>query len=195
MIAWLHRPERITAVAAALLLQAALYSVLSTQHLFLSAGTSVPPLLTMITTPVRPRSVVPPPPLLSELRIRNPVVTPPIVQPILSAPQQQQRAPATSVDWQTAMQHEVTSRLAHGAERPRVTFDFPQAPAKHDAPPAFGWDEAHINRVQRIEHGIIDVGPCTITLAFPIPICHFGKGSASGDLFEHMHDRPTGEPR
>jgi hypothetical protein len=122
------------------------------------------------------------------------VIAPPIVQPILSAPRQQ-RAPATAVDWQTAMQQEVTSRLAHGAERPRVTFDFPQAPAKHDAPPAFGWDEAHINRVQRIEHGIIDVGPCTITLAFPIPICHFGKGSASGDLFEHMHDRPTGEPR
>ena len=93
------------------------------------------------------------------------------------------------------MGHEVTTELAHAGERPKVSFGFPQMPATQGRLPAFGWDEAHINRVQRIEHGIIDVGPCTITLAFPIPICHFGKGSADGNLFEHMHDRPRGEPR
>ena len=194
MIDWLHRLERITAVAVALLLQAALYGVLSTQHPFRSSSTSAPPLIAMIMTTTRPRRVVPPPPLPSEPRIRNPVIEPPIVQPILS-PAQQQPAPASSLDWQAAMQHEVTTELGHAAARPKATFGLPQFPAKPAPPPAFGWDEARINRVQRIEHGIIDVGPCTITLAFPIPICHFGKRAANGDLFEHLHDRPSGEPR
>lgn len=194
MIEWLHRPERIAAVAAALLLQAALYGVLSTQHAFLSSNTRGPPLITMIMTASQSRHVLPPPPLPSGPRIRNPVIEPPIVQPILPSAQRQ-RSPAWSVDWQAAMQHEVTTELAHAAARPKATFGFPQVPAKEARPPAFGWDEAHIDRVQRIEHGIIDVGPCTITLAFPIPVCHFGKGAANGDLFEHLHDRPTGEPR
>ncbi|HEX5206580.1 MAG TPA: hypothetical protein VFW10_02155 [Steroidobacteraceae bacterium] len=194
MIDWLPRPERITAVAAALLLQAALYGVLSTQHPFLSSSTSAPPLITTIMSATRRRPVVPPPPLPSEPRIRNPVIEPPIVQPILPSAQQQ-RLPGSSVDWQAAMQHEVTTELAPAAARAKATFGFPQVPAKQVPPPAFGWDEAHINRVQRIEHGIIDVGPCTITLAFPIPVCHFGKGAANGELFEHLHDRPSGEPR
>ena len=193
MIDWLHRPERITAVAAALLLQAALYGVLSTEHVFLSSSTSAPPLITMIMTG-RPRRAVPPPPRPSGPQMRNPVIEPLIVQPVLPSAQQA-RSPASSVDWQAAMQHEVTTELAHAAARPKATFGLPQVPAKRAPLPAFAWDEAHIDRVQRIEHGIIDVGPCTITLAFPIPVCHFGKGTANGDLFEHMRDRPNGEPR
>lgn len=193
MADWLHHPERVTAAAAALLLQAALYGVLSTQHPILSGGTSEPPLVTMIMTATRPKRVAPPPPLPGEPRMQSPVIEPIAVQPIIpTAPQQ--RASGSSIDWQAAMQHEVTSEVSHAA-RPKVSFGFPQAPAKGDPPPAFGWDEAHTDRIQRIEHGIIDVGPCTITLAFPIPICHFGKRSANGDLFEHMHDRPAGEPR
>lgn len=194
MIDWRHHPERVTAAATALLLQAALYTVLSPQHPFLPSGTSALPFVTMIMMATRPRRVLQPPPPAGAPRIRNPVIEPLVAQPIIpSAPQQ--RASGASVDWQAAMQHEVTTELSHASERPKVTFGFPQAPAKQDPLPAFGWDEAHIDRAQRIEHGIIDLGPCTITLAFPIPICHFGKGSANGDLFEHMHARPTGEPR
>lgn len=194
MIDWRHHPERITAAAAALLLQAALYSVLGTQHVFLRSSTSTPPFATMIMTATRLRRAVPPPPLPSEPQIRNPVIEPLAVQPVIpSAPQGLASTP--SVDWQAAMQREVTTELSHTPGRPKVSFGFPQAPAKQAPLPAFGWDETHIDRLQRIEHGVIDVGPCTITLAFPIPICHFGKRSANGDLFDHMHDRPRGEPR
>lgn len=193
MTDWLQRPERITAAAAALLLQAALYGVLTAQHPLVSSGAGTAPLMTMIMTATRPGRVAPPPSLPSEPRMRRPAIEPPVVQPIV--PSRAERAPASSVDWHAAMQHEVTTELSRAAPRPKVNFGFPQMRAKQQSPlPAFGWDEAHINRVQRIEHGIIDVGPCTITLAFPIPICHFGKGSANGDLFEHMHERPTGEP-
>jgi hypothetical protein len=194
MIDWRHHPERVTAAVVALLLQATLLSMLSPRHPFLARGTGAPPLVGTIMTATRPRGVLPPPPPPSEPRIQNSAIAPLIERPTIpSAPQQ--RASGTSVDWQSAVQHEVTTELSRAGERPKVSFGFPQAPAKQDPRPAFGWDEAHIDRVQRIEHGIIDVGPCTITLAFPIPICHFGKGSANGDLFEHIHDRPTGEPR
>jgi hypothetical protein len=194
MIDWRHHPERITAAAAALLLQAALYSVLTRQHPCLPSGTSPPSLTAMIMTATRPKRVLPPPPPPTEPRMQNPLIEPPAVQPIIpTAPQQ--RDTGSSVDWQAAIQHEVTTELPRPTARPKVSFGFPKAPAKQGPHPAFGWDEAHIDRIQRIEQGVIDVGPCTITLAFPIPICHFGKGSANGDLFEHMYDRPTGEPR
>jgi hypothetical protein len=56
-----------------------------------------------------------------------------------------------------------------------------------------GWDEVHIDRAQRLAHGIIDLGHgCAIVLWFPIPQCH--AESASGDLFDHMRDRPDEGP-
>ncbi|MGH8319805.1 MAG: hypothetical protein ACREUL_17850 [Steroidobacteraceae bacterium] len=68
-------------------------------------------------------------------------------------------------------------------------------PAKQGAPPAFEWDDVHIDRVQRLVHGVIDLGDrCVITLTLPIPFCHFGKISADGDLFEHMHDPRAAAP-
>ena len=194
MTAWRGHPERVTAALAALLLQAALYAALSPRHPFLPAGTTEPPLAALIVTVTRPRRVAPPPPLPAEPPIRNPAIEPLLVHPIIPAAPQGSPSPS-SVDWQAAMQHEVTAELSRAGARPKVQFGFPQMPAQQDPLPAFGWDEAHIHRAQRLEHGIIDVGPCTITLAFPIPICHFGKGSADGHLFDHVHDGPRGEPR
>lgn len=62
-------------------------------------------------------------------------------------------------------------------------------PARGRLPPEFGWDEARIHRIQRLENGIIDLGDrCLIKLPFPIPICRFGRLPANGELFKHMHD-------
>lgn len=92
------------------------------------------------------------------------------------------------------MQREVASELAHAAAAPKVRFDFPEMPVAKSSPPAFGWDERHIDRTQRLVHGIIDLGPCTIRLTLPIPICHFGKDAGDGGLLGRMHDPPSGEP-
>jgi hypothetical protein len=123
----------------------------------------------------------------------NPVIEPEAVQSITSAePERQPSRPA--VDWNAAIQREVGAELAHADAPPKVRFAFPKMPVARDPPPAFGWDERHIDRVQRLEHGIIDLGPCTITLSFPIPICHFGKDSADGDLLGPMRAPRSGEP-
>lgn len=125
--------------------------------------------------------------------MRNPVIEPPMVQPITPAEPQRQ-ASRPSLDWNAAIQREVGSELARAGAPPKMRFDFPQMPAAKDPPPAFGWDERHIDRTQRLVHGIIDLGPCTIKLTFPIPICHFGKDSGNGDLFAPMQGSRTDEP-
>ena len=65
-------------------------------------------------------------------------------------------------------------------------------PAAEGPHSAFGWREESLNRVQRLAHGIIDLGDdCFIVLWFPIPQCHSDSGN--GDLFEHMHDPKSPE--
>lgn len=85
-----------------------------------------------------------------------------------------------------------TRQRAHAPSKLR--FGFPQMPAKEWSPPAFGWDQKRLNRVQRLAHGIIDLGDnCFIRLWPPIPECHADPGD--GDLFKHMHDpRPPDGP-
>lgn len=123
----------------------------------------------------------------------SPVIEPPAVQAITSA-EPQRPGSRPGVDWNGAIQREVGAELAHADAPPKVRFGFPKVSVTKDPPPAFGWDERHINRAQRLEHGIIDLGPCTITLSFPIPICHFGKDSGDGDLFGPMRNPQAGEP-
>ena len=110
-------------------------------------------------------------------RMRNPVIEPPAVQPITSAERERQPS-RSSVDWNAAIQREVGTELARADAPARMRFDFPLMPPPAKAGPApLPWNERHIHRVQRLVHGIIDLGPCTITLTFPIPVCHFGKDS------------------
>ena len=123
----------------------------------------------------------------------SPVIEPPPVQPITSAaPRQQVSRPA--VDWNAAIAREVGAELPRADVSPKVRFGFPRMPAANDPPPAFGWDERRINRAQRLVHGIIDLGPCTITLSFPIPICHFGQDSGDGDLLGPLRNPRRDEP-
>jgi hypothetical protein len=66
------------------------------------------------------------------------------------------------------------------------------AVARH-APHEFGWDHAHIHRVEQIPDGglIVNLNDrCAIVIRFPMLLggCKLGKIEARGDLFSHMHD-------
>lgn len=193
MFGWRRHSERLAAGMTALLLQAALYWALTERQPSPLRRESEPSLTARILSATRPDRERPPPRLRSAPRIQNPVIEPPVVQPITSAqpPQQASRPP---VDWNAAIQGEVGSELARAKRPAKMRFDFPQMPTAKDPPAAFGWDERRINRAQRLEHGIIDLGPCTITLSFPIPICHFGKDSGDGDLLGPMRGPRADEP-
>lgn len=193
MITWRRRSERVAAGATALLLQATLYWTLSERQPSPPHGASAPSLTARILTTARPNRELPPLGFPDKLRMQNPVIELPLVHPITSAEPPRQ-ASRSSVDWNAAIQREVWTELARAPAPPKMRFDFPQMPAMKDPPPAFGWDEHHINRAERLVHGIIDLGPCTITLSFPIPICHFGKDSGDGDLLGPMHSPRTDEP-
>lgn len=118
----------------------------------------------------------------------NPLTEPLVVRPITPFEPQKQ-ASRSAVNWRAAIQREVREEQSRASAPPKASFGFPQMPATRAASPAFGWDDVHLDRVQRLVHGVIDLGErCVIKLTLPIPICHFGKISANGDLFEHMHD-------
>jgi len=193
VISWRRHPERFAAGATALLLQAMLYWALSQRQPSSPSAGSAPSFSARILTATGPSREAPPPPLPGEPRMQNPVIEPPVVRPITSVePQAQASRPA--LNWNAAIQREVATEMSRADAPPKVRFDFPQMPAAKDPPRAFGWDEAHINRAQRLVHGIIDLGPCTIRLMLPIPICHFGKDSGNGDLLGPMRQPRASEP-
>lgn len=185
-----HRPERIIAAATALALQAALYLLLIPPRPPSRGARSPPALMAMLLTATRPKPVrgVAPYPLKSRARRR--VIQHLVVRPI-ALPEPRERASGSAVDWQAAIQQEVGTELSHAGAPPAVRMGLPRMPATQAPGPSFGWDEARIHRRQRLEHGIIDVGRCVIRLAFPIPLCHFGRAPANGDLFKHMRDPHT----
>jgi hypothetical protein len=70
------------------------------------------------------------------------------------------------------------------------------APEAPTATPQFGWDHAHIHRVEPIPDGGLVVNlndRCAIIVKFPflLPGCKIGKMESRGDLFTHMNDPPT----
>ncbi|HEY1892354.1 MAG TPA: hypothetical protein VGG63_18305 [Steroidobacteraceae bacterium] len=94
----------------------------------------------------------------------------------------------SAFDWQGAIRGEVGKQLARATAPPKMSFGFPKMPAEKAAPREWdGWDDTRINRVQRLAHGIIDLGHgCFILLFPPIPQC--SSDPPEGDLFDHMHD-------
>jgi hypothetical protein len=64
--------------------------------------------------------------------------------------------------------------------------------------PEFGWDHAHIHRLEALEGGgsILWINDrCFIVMYFiPFPMCGIGKIPVRGDLFDHMRDLPAQEP-
>ena len=66
-------------------------------------------------------------------------------------------------------------------------------PAEEGAPLHWdGWDEARIDRIQRLAHGLIDLGHgCYMLLFLPIPQCP--SDPPNGDLFRDLHGHHPGE--
>lgn len=193
MVSWRRHPERIAAAATALLLQMAIYMVLSERQVSVRGIPSGPKLVARILAGTAPRDEAPPPLRAREHLIPIPMTAHPAVRPMApSAPQTHPSRPL--IDWQGAIQHEVGAELSRIHAPPQIRFGFPRMPARGATPPAFGWDEKRLNRVQRLAHGIIDLGGnCVILLWPPIPLCH--SDPANGDLFKHMHDpRPPEGP-
>lgn len=193
MIRWGRHSERAIAVATAVLLQAAVYMTLSQRHAASPYAASAPTIIAMILAAARPKREPPPALRPSEPQKPRPIavlpVTPPIVPSKLPA-----HPPQSAFDWQEAIRGEMRREVARASAPPRKRFDLPAMPAA-DAPPHEweGWDETRINRLQRLAHGIIDLGHgCFILLFPPIPQCH--SEPPEGDLFDHMRDRRDEPP-
>lgn len=197
MISGRRHSERVVAAATALALQAALYWALTPPRPSQPRAGRPPALAAMILTATRPSRVRPPPLQATVPRMPGRAIENPVVPPTNPA-EPQRHGPRAAVDWQAAMQREVRAELPRAGAPAKVRFGFPPMPAKKDLPHAFGWDDARTHRIQRLGHGVIDLGErCVITLWFPIPVCRFGKIPANGDLFKHTHgprDAPDSLP-
>lgn len=182
--------ERVGFAVTALALQGALYLLLTDSDLLLSRAKTAPAIAIRMLTAARPRSLPPSHWPGGKLKMPRPTIQPLIVRPV-QAPRAPGSAFAPPVDWQAAISRAVGEQLSH-AQGSTLRFGMPRRRAGQRPSAAFGgWDEVRIHRLQRLGHGIIDVGRCVITLAFPVPICHFGKTPANGTLFKHMHGDRT----
>lgn len=192
-VSWRNHPERIAAAAAALLLQAVVYLVLSPRESSPTGAANGPTLAAMILAAARPKREAPSPLHPNTHLTAIPVTVHPLVQPITPSALHM-RASRPGFDWEAGLQGEVLSQLAPKHAPPRIRFGFPQMPTEEGPSAEFGWDDKKLNRVERLAHGIIDLGDhCSFRLTLPIPWCHFEP--ANGDLFKHMHDpRPPPGP-
>jgi hypothetical protein len=185
MISWGRDSERVIAATAAVLLQVSLYLALSHRHPFVGSATNAPTIFAMILTAVRPKRETPPVRQSSEHRKRRSLSEHSMPPPVIPAePRKQLSRPA--FDWEGAIQGEVGKQLARPVAPPKMQFGFPKMPVEEAIPHWDGWDEERIDRVQRLAHGIIDLGHgCHMLLFFPIPQCD--SEPANGDLFTNMH--------
>ncbi|HUA25524.1 MAG TPA: hypothetical protein VMA54_15455 [Steroidobacteraceae bacterium] len=186
MLSWGRHSERAVAAAVAVLLQVSLYLALSHRHPFVRAAANAPSIFAMILTAARPKREVPTPRRTNEHRKRRLVSAHPVAPPVIPA-NPPKRASRPPFDWQGAIQGEVGKQLTPLATPPKMQFGFPKMPAEEAAPNQWGgWNEAHIDRVQRLAHGIIDLGHgCYMLLYLPIPQCP--SEPPNGDLFKDLH--------
>ena len=187
MTSWNRFSERALAAATALLLQATLYLALSPRHPALPRLAKEPKLIAMLVAATRAKRPQPPRLHASAHLIPIPVAENSLAAPPIT-PAGPQRQPAKSpIDWEANLQREVHAQDSRADAPAKLRFGFPQMPASQGPHSTFGWNQSHLNRVQRLAHGIIDIGEnCFIILWLPIPQC--GSDSGDDDLFEHMHD-------
>lgn len=185
MVSWGRHSERAIAATAAVLLQATLYVALSHRHPFSRSATSAPTIFAMILTAARPKREPPPLRQSSEHRRRR-LVSEHSAAPSIAPSSSQKQSPRSVFDWAGAIPGEVTKQLTHPVAPRRMQFGFPKMPAEETLPHWDGWDQVRIDRVQRLAHGIIDLGHgCFISLPIPIPQCY--AEPANGDLFRNLH--------
>jgi hypothetical protein len=192
MISWGRHSERAIAATAAVLLQASLYLALSHRHPFVRSATSVPPIFAMILSAARPRREVPRVRQSSEHRKRSLMPEHAVAPPITPA-EPPKHASRSAFDWEGAIEGEVGKQLTRPVAPPKIRFGFPKIPVEEEAVPHWdGWNEERIDRVQRLAHGIIDLGHgCYMLLYLPIPQCH--SEAAKGDLFNDPHNHHPDE--
>jgi hypothetical protein len=171
----------------ALALQAALYRVLLPPQPAPVRIRGSPAIIAMILKPMRRHRALGAPHGSGRSREPRPRFQSITVQPI-TAPRIPKAGVPPAIDWQVAIGRVARAEAARAGEQP-LRFGFPRMRPHTTALPEFAWDKARIDRIQRLENGIIDLGErCVIKLPFPIPICRFGRIPANGDLFKHMHD-------
>lgn len=187
MTSWGRLSQRAVAAATALLLQAALYLALSPRNPSLPRLGNEPRLIAMILAATRAKRRAPPRVHAREHLMPIAVVAQhPLVGP-LTAAEPQQHSSRSAIDWEAALQREVRTQETRAHAPAKLRFGFPEMPAVQGPHSPFSWNENRLNRVQRLVHGIIDLGDnCFIVLWLPIPQCHSDSGD--DDLFAHMHD-------
>jgi hypothetical protein len=118
------------------------------------------------------------------------------------------QTPPAPIDWNAEAALTAKQRAqAAAAPGPRVLdqhdagldFDGGLGPDVY-AKPEFGWYHPRTHRIEAMEGGgsILWLNDrCFIVMAglIPFPMCGNGKIPPRGDLFDHMHDAPTQEPR
>jgi hypothetical protein len=192
MLSWGRHSERVVAATVAVLLQVSLYLALSHRHPFVRSATNAPSILAMILTAARPKREVPPPRRSNEHRKRRLVSVHPVAPQVIPV-EPQKHSTGSTFDWEGAIRGEVGKQLTPPVAPPKMNFGFPKIPVEEAAPPRWdGWDDTRIDRVQRLAHGIIDLGHgCYMLLFLPIPQCH--PETAKGDLFRNLHDHHPDE--
>jgi hypothetical protein len=139
------------------------------------------------------------------MRLRAPSPAKPVAKQATpqGAPLPETPVPATApvaIDWAKEAERAATHSIeAEEEARRRASGLIPgrgpnfgttlARPATHE----FGWDHAHIHRVEQIPDGglIVNLNDrCAIVIKFPWLLggCKLGKIEARGDLFSHMHD-------
>lgn len=186
MITWGRHSERAVAAATAVLLQVAVYLALTERQAAPPHTASAPTIIAMILAAARPKREPPSARRPLEVQKLGRIVPRPVIRDI---PTPHTHTSRSLFDWQGAIRGEVRQELAHAAAPPRMRFELPKMPAQQGPAREWeGWDDTRINRVQRLAHGIIDLGHgCYILLFPPIPQCH--SEAADGHLFDHLRDR------
>jgi len=127
------------------------------------------------------------------------------VKPLPKTPDatEQENTAPIAIDWAKEAERAAAHRIEADEEagrrasalspRPGPSVGAPEGRA---ATPQFGWDHAHIHRVEPIPNGGLVVNlndRCAIVVVFPflLPGCKIGKIASRGDLFTHMNDPPT----
>ncbi len=124
--------------------------------------------------------------------VRTPVGSSASTKRATSPPQLDSATAAPHFDWIAEAQRAALEAAdAESKPKPR-SFDRRRAPDDRIKPrPEFAWSHARTHRVETSPNGVTAINindRCTIVLAFPIPLCNFGKKKGRGDLFDHMHD-------
>lgn len=189
--------RRATSAALAAVLQAIFYWLMVREAVEPTAPQRSAPLaVTIFEMPGRanpatlPRQRPRRPPHPAMLKSSAPLRLPP-AQPV-SAPQAAAASAHPPIDWQQAAQREARE-LASRSRASKMPFGFPQMPEAAAPRPQFGWDYAHIHRVEPLPGGgtIINLTDrCALVLyVIPIPVCKIGHIPVNDHLFDDMRDR------